>query len=965
MTLETDPSDSGPHSRTLSELRQSLAGRFEIIGEAGRGGMAVVFRSQDVKHQRTVALKVLRPELATAVGAERFLREIRIEARLNHPNILTLIDSGQVGDTLYYLTPWAEGGTLSELLQRETQLPLDVALRIAREVGDALSHAHSLGIIHRDVKPQNILFRSGHALLADFGIAQAVADAGRDALTETGLAVGTPRYMSPEQATPGAKVDARADQYALGCILFEMLAGDPPFMGRSTHVVLTRHLTERPPSLAVVRPDLPVHVTAAINKALEKAPAGRFESIERFLAALDEPAMRDLAPARVKKKPSWIVAGTATAALALASLLVWNPDELPLSPNKVAVFPLAARGLPAADSAAGLGVAYLIEAALERADPLQLIDVAGRLTEAELADPQTISDRAAHRIARQVGAAFALRGVVLGHPDSTTVLLRLMSVAGDTLIRQSSASGASRATPLHHLGLDALKPLLPSLIDPNRTVDLTPLRDRRAQAIALWMQGERQYRLSRFDAASGLYERALADDSLLALAAIKGAQAASWLHERTRALNLVLRALALEAHLTPRYAMLARGLESYLKGEPDTAIVRLRSALELDPEWAEPAAALGEVFTHLLPHEAPLDSLARAAFDQAIQRDSGFTSPLFHLAEDAIRYSRLKDADRLIERLQRAGADPALRRQLSLMRDCVAQPSRKPWTVTSPAQALGITRAAKSLSAGGLQSLCAEAAFRTLLQSSFASDGERWAAFLGLQGLAVARHDDNEASALVDSIVASGRGAARTLYVLNSIAGARMETDADSLAAWAQARYGANYERNSNPESLWVLLCWHRERGDLARVRSLADTLQARAAVSHDPRTLLFAQAGHAQAILAAGDTVGAIEALTALTIPGAIIDLSWGLASALPVERLLLAKLLLARGKYRESVNAASAFDHSEPIAFLPFVGESLGIRYRAALVLGNRREADSFRNRLQQLGRQDLIHAAEATRR
>jgi serine/threonine protein kinase len=775
---EPDPTASGAHGPDqIGALRQSLAGRFEIHEEAGRGGMAVVYRGEDVRHQRSVALKVLRPELASAVGAERFLREIRIEARLNHPNILTLLDSGQSGDYLYYLTPWAEGGTLRERLDREQQLPLDVALQITREIGDALTHAHDRGVIHRDVKPQNILFRSGHALLADFGIAHAVADTGRDALTESGLAVGTPTYMSPEQASVGAPVDGRADQYALACILFEMLAGDPPFTGRSSHVVLTRHLTERPPSLAVVRPDLPAHVVAAISKALEKSPAGRFPSVDRFLTALTEPTARDLAPVRPVLKRRWLGAATVSVAT-IAAFLLWNRRGEVLSPNKVAVFPLAVRGLPAADSGVGVGVSYLIEAALERANPLQLIDVAGRLTESELSDPQLISDRSAHRIARQVGAAFALRGVVLGHPDSTTVTLRLYSVAGDSLIRPSSATGPSRSSPIHHLGLDALKPLLSWLIDPSRSIDLAPLRDRRAQSIALWMQGERHYRLSQFDSASHLYERALADDSLLALAAIKGGQAASWLHDRSRALLLVQRALSLVDQLPPRYAMLARGLEAQFTGEPDSAVRRLREALALDPEWAEPSAALGEVFTHLLPSEGPLDSLARSAFQQAIQHDSGFTSPMFHLAEDAIRESRLKEAGRLIDRLQLARAEPDLLRQLQHMRECVSNPSRKFWSVASPTQSRSVFAAAKSLSAGARHPVCAEGAFRSLLLSSHASDVERWGAFLGLHGLAVARHDDRLAISLVDSIVAAGRGPVRTAYVLDAIAGVRTEEDA-------------------------------------------------------------------------------------------------------------------------------------------------------------------------------------------
>src|SRR5687768_4726092 len=209
----------------LAPLREALAGRFEIGEVIGTGGMALVFRARDIRHDRPVALKVLRPELAEAVGTERFLREINIEARLNHPHILSLIDSGVVGSMLYCLTPWADGGTLRDRIRTESQMSLDDALQVVREIGDALAHAHRAGIVHRDVKPDNILFASGHAQLADFGIAQVVAETPNKVLTVSGLAIGTPSYMSPEQAQHDGKVDHRSDQYALACVLFEMLAG--------------------------------------------------------------------------------------------------------------------------------------------------------------------------------------------------------------------------------------------------------------------------------------------------------------------------------------------------------------------------------------------------------------------------------------------------------------------------------------------------------------------------------------------------------------------------------------------------------------------------------------------------------------------------------------------------------------------------------------------------------------------
>ena len=748
----------------LAPVRAALAGRYEIGAPVGRGGMATVYRTLDVRHNRTVALKVLHPELAVALGAERFLREIQIEARLNHPHILALIDSGQTGHFLYYLAPWADGGTLRERLDREPQLSLEDSLKVVSQIGDGLAHAHRNGVIHRDVKPENILFSSGHALLADFGIAHAIADTGTDALTESGLAVGTPTYMSPEQAMPGGRVDERSDQYALACILFEMLAGEPPFTGRSTRTVLARHMTERPPSLTVVRPDLPAHVVATINRALEKTPAARFPSIDRFLAVLQQQATPSHVAAVPASRRRLAVAAALVGATALA-ILLWPQRPVLLSANKVAVFPLAISGMESAGSGVniGMGVAYLIEAALERADPLQLVDAAGRLTAEQLADPLTIRDRDARDIASGLGTAYALRGVVQRHSDSNTVILRLFDVNGDSLIRQASASGSSAATPLHHLGIDALKSLLPALIDPDRPIDFASLRDRRAQSIALWMQGERYYRLSQFDSASQFYERALADDSAFALAAVKGAQAASWIHDQSRAIQLVGRALALESGLPRKYALLARGLSAQFMGDADSAVSAVRAAQAVDPEWAEPAAALGEIYIHLFPSARPLDSLARAALSAAVARDSGFAPPMFHLAEDAIRDGRLGDADPLIERLRRAGAEPRLRRILHLMRECVAG-SAASWRVSSPPDAMGMFEAAKSLSPGARQAACAEEGFRAILRSPYSAENERYGAFLGLQGLLVARGADAEARAMVDSIVAAGRGPVRTAF---------------------------------------------------------------------------------------------------------------------------------------------------------------------------------------------------------
>jgi serine/threonine-protein kinase len=271
----------------LPRLRQALAGRYRLERELGRGGMAIVYLAHDVKHGRRVALKVLRPELAAHVGPRRFLREIDTAARLMHPHILPLHDSGDADGLSYFVMPYVEGESLRDRLNREGQIPIADVLTIARQVSDALSHAHSVGIIHRDVKPENILFAGTHALVADFGIARALDAAGSDRITETGMAVGTPAYMSPEQANAGRVIDARSDIYSLGCVVYEMLGGQPPFTGPTPQAILARHTLDPVPSLRTLRPGLPAALQEVIERALAKVPADRFTTAREFADALE------------------------------------------------------------------------------------------------------------------------------------------------------------------------------------------------------------------------------------------------------------------------------------------------------------------------------------------------------------------------------------------------------------------------------------------------------------------------------------------------------------------------------------------------------------------------------------------------------------------------------------------------------------------------------------------------------
>jgi predicted ATPase/class 3 adenylate cyclase/tRNA A-37 threonylcarbamoyl transferase component Bud32 len=275
----------------FDRLKTALANRYRVERELGRGGMATVYLAQDLKHERRVAIKVLKPELAAVIGPERFLREIKVTAQLNHPHILPLLDSGDADGLLYYVMPFAEGESLQDRLSRETQLPVKDALRIVREVADALDYAHRHHVVHRDIKPANILLLERHAVVADFGIARAITIAGGDRVTETGLALGTPAYMSPEQGSADPSVDHRTDVYALACVLYEMLAGTPPFVGPNVQAVMARHALDPVPPLRTVRALVPETVEAAIVSALAKSPADRTGTVEEFAQALiTEPA---------------------------------------------------------------------------------------------------------------------------------------------------------------------------------------------------------------------------------------------------------------------------------------------------------------------------------------------------------------------------------------------------------------------------------------------------------------------------------------------------------------------------------------------------------------------------------------------------------------------------------------------------------------------------------------------------
>lgn len=929
-------------SELLETMRVALADRYTVTREIALGGMSRIFQATDLRHGREVAIKVLRPEIAMAVTVDRFLQEIRIEAGLQHPHILPLLDSGLAGSLPYCVLPLVTGPTLRDRLRTEGQLTIDEAMRVTNEIASALAHAHDAGVIHRDVKPENILFQDGHAILADFGIARALHRSATEKFTSEGMAIGTPAYMSPEQAGGASTIDGRSDLYSLGVVLFEMLAGEPPFTGRTVDAVIAKHRLESPPSLVTLRATVPAPLEEAVTRVLAKSPADRFANAGEFVAALTTLSVR----ARIRRtKRLQAYAALGVASLLLGGWLLLRPGPV-LDENTIAVFPVR-------DPAAGTGsavlpddIAYAIELALDHARPLRWAHGWDWLDESVRSDPALLDARLERRLALANGARYFIEGLVRRTAAEQSVVLRLYDAGADTVIATESATGPATAD-LATLGVAATGKLLLRWLAPGRAADLAPLQRVAPAALALQLQGEREYRAARFTRALELFERALAEDSTFAYAAVKAAQSASWLNLLGRAELLAARAARMQASLPAQYRPFAVGLEAYLTGRGDSAVTMLREALALAPDWDEAHMALGEVFYHLLPDVDEADALAIAQFDSAASRDARFTPPLTHLAEDAARRGDRRALAAYLDRLRSVAADIAWIRSLDIMHDCLENPRRADWVALARIDPGAALNAAEALGVAMAQSACAEAGWRALLAPTV-NEGVRWGALLGLQGALVAQGRAAEALALLDSARAAGTSTVLYLYLLDAMAGAPFAARADEVVTFARENLGDDYAR-AGPHTLWFMAAWHAARGDTAMVRRLDARVAAAAqAAPADRRVKLLAGATAAHAALARADTSRAIELLRGLRATARRDSLSYDLFEPLAIERLRLAELLMARRDFRGALVAASAFDHQEPIAFLPFLPRSLQLRAAAADSTLQPQLGDRYRRRL-----------------
>ena len=506
-------------SDVAARLSTALAERYRIARELGAGGMATVYLAHDLRHGRDVAIKVLKPELAAVLGAERFLSEIRVTANLQHPNLLPLFDSGEADGLLYYVMPYLEGETLRVRVQRERQLPVEETLRLVSLMAGALDFAHARGVIHRDLKPENILLQAGQPVIADFGIALAVAQAGGDRITQTGVSLGTPHYMSPEQAAGDREVDARSDQYALAAITYEMLTGEPPHSGATAQVIIARLMTEAPRSIASARPAVPKAIDTAVLRALSKSPADRFSSCGDFAHALIPPVSTGSAQRR-----SWIpvaVGAIAIGALAIAALataaLAWQRRAPVAGANlsSIAVLPFADRNAAGSDTHLGDGISETLISALAKVPELE---VAARTSAFSFRGRE--GDVA--EIGRELGVATVLEGSVQRAGDRIRVTSELVKAStGRTMWSETFDRSAAEIFAVQDdVAREVIAALKGRVLAEHAAVH-TGTATRDPEAYDLYLKG-RYFWVRRSTAdltkAIELFESAIARDSTFALA---------------------------------------------------------------------------------------------------------------------------------------------------------------------------------------------------------------------------------------------------------------------------------------------------------------------------------------------------------------------------------------------------------------------------------------------------------------
>jgi serine/threonine-protein kinase len=938
----SDTSNFVAFSPLGERFKRSVGDRYVLDREIGSGMSSIVFAGRDVRDGRELALKILKPEFAASTTAVRFEREIRLSASLQHPNIVPVLDSAVSDDCMYLVMPLMERATLRERLVAEKQLALPEAIRIAREVALALQYAHEHGIIHRDIKPANILLVDGKAMVTDFGIAHIITD-GEQSLTSSGISIGTPEYMSPEQGSGSRDLDVRSDVYALGCVLYEMLVGEPPFLGRTAQAVITRHIRDAPPTPSAMRGTISESLDETILCALAKSPADRFQSMAQFIAALDRAPTQPIRRRRTLTRRRVLV--TASVAVVAVAAIVVATHVDPLDTNRVVIFPLREVAISATDHGMGEAVSTFIGYALESADSLKWLNGADFLSEGERAPGAVVSTERFRELARRARAEYFIDGTVARDGDSAATMLTLHSVTADSVVKSARATALFAGVSFPKVGLRAVGQVLPLLLAPGRKFDLSILHDRDAVAIAHFLAGERAYRRMHFAEASDHFRQAVVTDSAFALAALRGALAELWLERADTARNFVHVAVNRSSALPLKYALLARGSAHYADGRAAPAIAAFDSAIARDSTMADAWMGLAESYNHLAPSVARSDSLAEWAYEQVVARDSTFSQALFHLAQIGLLEGRPRWADRFSRLAARDGGDSLLVRQIDLTRRCTENPGGVSWSTEAAADPGLALIVAKSLTTGATWSPCADSAFRAVLRLRTAPVAQRWGALLGTSALMIGRDRSADLVQLLRSPDAEGLPA-WSILVLASAAEGRPMPGADSAVAALGTDYGS-----MRSSWLWLLMTWHATTGNASALGQVRNALAVRADSSHARADSQFLRMADARLALARHDTATAERLLRRLEPNVRGTDLTWQPWEALAGERLQLAELLLARRRPAEASVVASYLDAPEPLVHVMLRRRALDLRRRAAVALGDSREAGRLREQLHAL--------------
>ncbi len=921
--------------------------------------MATVYLAWDQTRDVHVALKAPKAELVMQLGAERFAREVQISTKLQHPHIVPVLDSGIEHGVPFYVMPFIDGETLEQRLTRTGALPVEEAIEIACEVLDGLIYAHSIGFVHRDVKPSNVLLSHGHAQLADFGIARAVERTDNRKLTESGFALGTAEYMSPEQAAGESELDGRSDIYSLACVLYEMLVGGPPFTAPTARAVMARHFVDPVPSIRTVRDTVPVKLEQAVLTALAKMPVDRFADATAFKAALRDRTLREITaavrpPTRASVRTRWIAGGVLAATVATATL-IWRGRAVgdgELDINRVMVYPFVVPPVASGANTTGEDVATIIGNALDGTDPLRWIDGWSLLDTETRTNIRSLTHDAARRLARGKRCATFLTGRLVSTGDSVKVFLTLHAVDGDSVLAKGEASGSAKEP--WRQGLTAVSAVLPRLIPGSDRTLSAEWKSRSPGAVAQFLLGESSFRRAQMTKALDHYRRAIALDSSFAFAALRGAQAAMWKHRGGEASTLV--AVALAQPLPPRYYHLALGFDEYVKGRADSAAAHLNAALLADPDMTVAWMQLGEVYTHLLPLSGDPDSLADRAFTQARQLDTAAATLLLHPIEMRLLRGDTVAAAQLLARFSAANPDSTLRQPLEILEQCARRGAANvDWQAHATRVPLALLSAAKSLAGGGLQLACADNAFSALLAidtaATDAADGRRFAAMMGLQALHLARNQPQQAAVAIDAF-ATRWGSGTSLFLLNGAFFPDLLERGRAVARGDSAQYGATYASIPYARRLWELALLQARTGSAAIAAAAATELHRRAATTDSSYAEARARSLDAFVHLARGDSAKAESAFTALITTAGITDGDqWDEGGSLAAERLTLAQLLQSRGASQQAIDVAAVLDSRWQLMHVQYLAPSLELRALAAKSLRNTQLESRYRARLNAL--------------